>query len=60
MPSVYCENGSIGWDNTVTGDNVLLRDDLWSSLGFTDSGSAACFLPLQQLQSAHPPNTSEM
>lgn len=38
MPSVYCENRSIGWNNTVTGDNVPQRDDLYSSLGFTDSG----------------------
>lgn len=39
MPSVYCENRSIGWNNTVTGDNVPERDDLWSSFGCTDSGA---------------------
>lgn len=49
MPSVYCENRSIGWNNTVTGDNVPVRDDLWSSFGFTDSGAFMCFP--QQLQS---------
>lgn len=31
-----------GWNNTVSGDNVPERDDLGSSLGFTDSGA---FLP---------------
>ena len=49
MPSVYCENRSIGWNNTVTGDNVPVRDDLWSSFGFTDSGAVTCYT--QQLQS---------
>lgn len=49
MPSVYCENRSIGWNNTVTGDNVPVRDDLWSSFGFTDSGAVMC-IP-EQLQS---------
>ncbi len=49
MPSVYCENRSIGWNNTVTGDNVPGRDDLWSSFGFTDSGAFMWFP--QQLQS---------
>lgn len=44
MPSVYCENRSIGWNNTATDDNVPVRDDLWSSFGFTDSGAFMCFL----------------
>lgn len=49
MPSVYCENRSIGWNNTVTDDNVPERDDLWSSSGFTDSGAFMGLL--RQLQS---------
>lgn len=49
MPSVYCENRSIGWNNTVTGDNVPERDDLWSSFGFPGLG-AFMWLP-RQLQS---------
>ena len=64
MPSVYCENRSIGWNNTVTGDNVPERDDLWSPFGFTDSGAFMWFP--QQAQSQylcwchillHTPNT---
>lgn len=47
--NVYCENRSIGWNNTVTDDNVPERDDLWSSFGITDSGGFMC-LP-RQLQS---------
>lgn len=50
MPSVYCENRSIGWNNTVTGDNVPVRDDLWSSFGFTDSGAFMCFPPATVLR----------
>lgn len=49
MPSVYCENRSIGWNNTAADDNVPVRDDLWNSFGFTDSGAFMCFS--QQLQS---------
>lgn len=51
MPSVYCENRSISWKNTVTDDNVPVRDDLWSSFGFTDSGAFMCFP--QQLHSLY-------
>ena len=60
MPSVYCENRSIGWNNTVTGDNVPVRDDLWGSFGFTDSGASYAFPPPATaititLQMQHPP-----
>lgn len=50
MPSVYCENRSISWNNTATDNNVPVCDYLWSSFGFTDSGAFMRFP--QQLQSA--------
>jgi len=35
MPSVLCKNRSIDWNNTVTGDNIPVCDDIWSSFHFT-------------------------
>lgn len=65
MPSVYCENRSIGWNNTVAGDNVLVRDALWSSFGFTDSGAFMCPPPPATaititLRTPHPPHPTDM